>query len=68
MRQKEMTEEEMKEFRILYQRLFPGVSKTGGCDVTPEVLKDLGYARYKKLAPKFYIDACRMRRERGLKV
>lgn len=56
-----LSEEELKEFRVLYTDIF---GKRATVEEVPEVKRHPGFRRYKELAPRFYSMMLRKRRER----
>lgn len=60
-----MKQEKLVEFRSIYTELF-GKKKT--LEITPEILRNPRYSRYKMLAPEFYEMMIRNRRKFGQRV
>lgn len=60
-----MTPEKLSEFRSIYTELF-GTKKT--LDITPDVIKNPRYGRYKVLAPEFYQMMFTARKKCGMRV
>ena len=61
-----MTSEERKEFRSIYTELW-GKYKTLKLTVTEEIAANPRYKRYKELAPLFYSEMIKFRKDRGMR-
>lgn len=61
-----MTPEERKEFKSIYTELW-GSNKTMDLTITPEILANPRYKRYRELAPLFYKERIQFRKERGMR-
>ena len=61
-----MTSEERKEFRSIYAE-FWGKDKTMNLTITPEIEASPRYKRYKELAPLFYSEIIKFRKDRGMR-
>ena len=61
-----MTSEERKDFRSIYTELW-GKDKTLKLTVTEEIAANPRYKRYKELAPLFYSEMIKFRKDRGMR-